>query len=301
MVKKRYVLRFIKRAIFLTIGSLIAAAGLELFIIPNKLVDGGIIGISIMASYLTQLPLAWFIIGLNIPFLALGYFHIGKTFSISTLYAVLALSYFTTILHSVPVFTDDLLLATVFGGIVLGIGVGLILRYGGSLDGTEITALILSPRFCFSVGEVVMFFNIFILGSAGFVFGWERAMYSLIAYFVAYKTIDVVIAGVDESKSVMIMSEKSEEISEAILQRLGRGVTHFYAKGGYTQEDKEVLYCVVTRLELAKLKNLIFEHDPEAFVAIEEVHDVHGGRFKKKAIHGYGKATKANTVSQSVT
>lgn len=283
---------WLKRAIFLTIGALITAVGLELFLIPNQLVDGGVIGVSIMASYLTNLPLPLFIIGLNLPFIIMGYSHIGKTFAVSTLYALAVLSYFTTILHPVPVFTEDLLLATVFGGIVLGIGVGLILRYGGSLDGTEITALLVSPKLGFSVGEVVMFFNIFILGSAGFVYSWERAMYSLIAYFVAYKTIDIVIAGLDESKSVMIMSEKSQEISDAILHRLGRGVTHFYAKGGYTQEDKEVLYCVVTRLEMSKLKNLILDFDPEAFIAIEEVHEVEGGRFKKKAIHGKGSTPK---------
>lgn len=280
------IIKIIKSFIFLTIGAVIAAAGLEFFLIPNKLVDGGIIGLSIMASYLFKLPLYWFIIGLNVPFLILGYLHIGKTFAFSTLYSVLALAYFTTLFHPIPAFTDDLLLVTVFGGVVVGIGVGLILRYGGSLDGTEITALLLGPKLSFSVGEVVMFFNIFILGGAGFVFGWERAMYSLIAFFVAYKSIDIVIEGLNESKSVMIISDKSDEISDAILQRLGRGVTHFYAKGGYSQENKEVLYCVITRLELSKLRNIIFEIDPDAFIAIEEVHDVQGGRFKKRAIHG---------------
>ncbi|CCO07018.1 YitT family protein [Desulforamulus hydrothermalis] len=295
MVRKQCY-KLCKRVFFLTLGALITAVGLELFIIPNKLVDGGIIGISIMASYLTKLPLAIFIVGLNIPFLVLGYLHIGKTFALSTLYSVSALAYFTTVLHSFPAFTRDILLGTVFGGIVLGVGVGLILRYGGSLDGTEITALIISPRFCFSVGEVVMFFNIFILGSAGFVYGWENAMYSLIAYFIAYKTIDLVLEGFDESKSVMIISDRSHEISEAILHRLGRGVTHFYAKGGYTQEDKEVLYTVVTRLEIAKLRSIVYDFDPEAFLAIEEVHDVQGGRFKKKAIHG--KQTNPQQVAQ---
>ncbi|GAB6157742.1 YitT family protein [Desulfotomaculum varum] len=294
MVRKQCY-KLCKRVFFLTLGALITAVGLELFIIPNKLVDGGIIGISIMASYLTKLPLAIFIVGLNIPFLVLGYMHIGKTFALSTLFSVSALAYFTTVLHSFPAFTKDILLGTVFGGIVLGIGVGLILRYGGSLDGTEITALIISPRFCFSVGEVVMFFNIFILGSAGFVYGWENAMYSLIAYFIAYKTIDLVLEGFDESKSVMIISDRSQEISEAILHRLGRGVTHFYAKGGYTQEDKEVLYTVVTRLEIAKLRSIVYDFDPEAFLAIEEVHDVQGGRFKKKAIHG--KQTKPQQMA----
>jgi len=287
MTKSKQIFRLTKSLVFLTLGSIITAVGLELFLIPNKLIDGGIIGISILASYLTNHPLAYYIIGLNIPFLILGYFHIGKTFTLSTLYSVCLLSYFTTQLHPVPAFTKDLLLVAVFGGIIIGAGVGLILRYGGSLDGTEIVALIIGPKLASSVGEVVMAFNVFILGIAGFVFGWENAMYSMIAYFVAYKVIDLVLSGLEESKSVMIMSEKSGEISEAILHRLGRGVTHFYAKGGYSEEDKEVLYCVVTRLEVSKLKSIVFDSDPNAFMTIEVVQDVHGGRFNKKAIHDY--------------
>jgi len=290
MTKSKQIFRLTKRLVFLTLGSIITAVGLELFLIPNKLIDGGIIGISILASYLTNHPLAYYIIGLNIPFLILGYFHIGKTFTLSTLYSVCLLSYFTTQLHPVPAFTKDLLLVAVFGGIIIGAGVGLILRYGGSLDGTEIVALIIGPKLASSVGEVVMSFNVFILGIAGFVFGWENAMYSMIAYFVAYKVIDLVLSGLEESKSVMIMSEKSGEISEAILHRLGRGVTHFYAKGGYSEEDKEVLYCVVTRLEVSKLKSIVFDSDPNAFMTIEVVQDVHGGRFNKKAIHDYSAA-----------
>jgi uncharacterized membrane-anchored protein YitT (DUF2179 family) len=290
MTKSKKFFRLIKRIVFLTLGSIITAVGLELFLIPNKLIDGGIIGVSILASYLSNYPLAYYIVGLNIPFLILGYFHIGKTFTLSTLYSVCVLSYFTTQLHPVPAFTKDLLLVAVFGGIIIGAGVGLILRYGGSLDGTEIVALIIGPKLGSSVGEVVMVFNIFILGMAGFIFGWENAMYSMIAYYVAYKVIDLVLSGLDESKSVMIMSEKSGEISEAILHGLGRGVTHFYAKGGYTEEDKEVLYCVVTRIEVSKLKSIVFDADPDAFMTIEVVQDVHGGRFKKKPIHDYSDA-----------
>lgn len=287
MTRSKQIFRLVKKLFLLTAGALIAAVGLELFLIPNQLIDGGIIGISILASYLSNYPLAFYIIGLNIPFLVIGYFHIGKTFTISTLYSVCLLSFFTTQLHPVPAFTKDILLVAVFGGIILGMGVGLILRFGGSLDGTEIVALIIGPRLGASVGEVVMAFNVFILGSAGFIFGWGNAMYSIIAYFIAYKTIDLVINGLEESKSVMIMSEKSAEISESILHRLGRGVTHFYAKGGYTEEDKEVLYCVVTRLELSKLKTIVFDADPDAFMTINIVNDVHGGRFDKKAIHQY--------------
>lgn len=287
MTKSKQILRLINRFIFLTLGAAITAVGLELFLIPNQLIDGGIIGISILASYLSHYPLAYFIIGLNIPFLILGYFHIGKTFTISTLYAVCMLSFFTTQLHPVPAFTKDLLLVAVFGGMILGMGVGIILRFGGSLDGTEIVALIIGPKLSSSVGEIVMVFNILILGSAGFIFGWENAMYSIIAYFIAYKAIDLILGGLEESKSVLIMSDKSDEISDAILHRLGRGVTHFYAKGGYTETDKEVLYCVVSRLELAKLKTIVFDADPDAFMTIELIQDVHGGRFNKKAIHEY--------------
>lgn len=287
MIKGKQIVRFIIRIFFLTLGAFIAATGLELFLIPNKLIDGGIIGISILSSYLSGFPLAYFIIGLNLPFLILGYSHIGKTFTISTLYSVCALSLFSALLHPVPAFTRDLLLVAVFGGVVLGVGVGLILRSGGSLDGTEIIALIIGPKFSVSIGEVIMVFNIFILGSAGFIFGWENAMYSIITYAIAYKAIDLVMGGFEESKSVVIISEKSVEISEAVISRLGRGVTHFYAKGGYTEEEKEVLFCVVSRLELAKLKTIVFDFDPQAFMTVEVLQDVHGGRFDKRAIHNY--------------
>ncbi len=290
MTKRKHIFRIIKSFVFLTLGSVITAVGLELFLIPNRLIDGGVIGVSILASYLTNYPLAYYIIGLNIPFVILGYFQIGKTFTLSTLYSVCVLSYFTTKFHPIPAFTQDLILVAVFGGIIIGTGVGFILRYGGSLDGTEIVALILGPKLGVSVGEVVMICNVFILGFAGFVFGWENAMYSILAYYIAHKAIDLVLGGLDESKSVMIISEKSPEISEAILHRLGRGVTHFYAKGGYTEENKEVLYCVVTRLEVSKLKSIVFDIDPDAFMTIEIVQDVHGGRFDKKAIHDYSPA-----------
>ncbi|HOV80237.1 MAG TPA: YitT family protein [Bacillota bacterium] len=282
---KKKIIKVLKRGFFLSAGSFMAAAGLELFLIPNKIIDGGVIGISILTSYLTDLPIGLFIFGLNVPFLLLAYNYIGFTFVMSTLYSVSTLALFTAFLHPVQHITDDLLLACVFGGIVLGIGVGTVLRFAGSLDGTEILALIYGPRFGFSVGEVVMVFNIFIMSGAGLVFGWDRAMYSVLTYFVAYKTIDIVVEGLKESKSAMIISDKSEEISTSIIYRLGRPVTHLYGKGGYTREDKEILYCVVTRLELAKLKNIVSEIDRNAFLAVEEVHDVMGGKFSKRAIH----------------
>ncbi len=283
--KKQIVFKEFKRFLALIIGAFLVAVGLEIFLVPNDVIDGGIIGVSLILKELTPIPYGIYLILLNIPFLIVGYKQIGKTFAISTLVGVAVLSLFVTLLHPVQVITADVFLASIFGGIVLGIGVGIIIRNGGSLDGTEIVAILANKRFGFSVGEIVMFFNIFILGSAGFVYGWENAMYSLIAYFIAFKTIDIVIEGLDESKSVTIISDNPDEIASAIMARLGRGVTHIYGKGGYTGEDKELLYCIVTRLEVAKLKSIVSEFDPQAFVAIEHVHDVMGGRFNKKAIH----------------
>ena len=283
--KSRKVLRTIKKYTFLLVGAIFAAIGLEIFLVPNNIIDGGIVGISIISSHLTKLPLGLFIFLLNLPFLAVGYKHIGKTFVWSTLFSISALSIGVTFLHPIPGITKDVLLASVFGGIILGIGVGLIIRYGGSLDGTEIVAIILEKRSGFSIGEIVMFFNIFILSSAGFVFGWDKAMYSLIAYFIAFKVIDVTVEGLDESKSVIIISEQPEEIAEVLMARLGRGVTMLQGKGAYTGIFKGVLYSIVTRLEIAKLKSIIEEIDPNAFVTFSDVHEVMGGRFKKRAIH----------------
>ena len=269
----------------LVVGAAITAVGLELFLVPNNIIDGGVVGISIMISFLTQLPLGIFVVVLNIPFLFVGYKHIGTTFVIFSLVALSALAVSTTLLHVVPPLTEDLLLAAIFGGVFIGIGVGIILRSGGSLDGTEIIAILIQRSKDVSIGQVVMFFNVFILGSSALVFGWDRALYSLIAYFVAFKTIDVVVEGLDESKSVIIISNKYEEISTAILTNLGRGVTHIYGKGGCSQEDKEILYCIISRLELSTLKSLIYEIDPDAFIAVEHVHEVLGGSFRKDPIH----------------
>ncbi|MBN8236807.1 YitT family protein [Halobacillus kuroshimensis] len=276
---------FTKRAVFITLGAIIMAVGLEIFLVPNQVIDGGIVGISIILSHLTEWKLGLFIFLLNIPFFFLGYNLIGKTFAWSTVYGIAILSTATTVLHPVPAFTDDILLATLFGGFILGIGVGMVIRYGGCLDGTEISAILISSKIPFSVGEIIMFINLFILGSAGFVFGWDRAMYSLLAYFVAYKMIDITIKGLDESKAVHIISDEYESISEAIIQRLGRGVTFLKGEGAFSNDEKKVIFCVINRLEEAKLKALVQEHDEQAFMAIGDIAEVRGGRFKKKEIH----------------
>ncbi|MCA1058968.1 YitT family protein [Rossellomorea aquimaris] len=285
MHKKIPLKEVVKRAILITAGAVIMAVGLEIFLVPNQVIDGGIVGVSIMLSHITGVKLGLFIFILNIPFFFIGYKQIGKTFAFSTLYGIVILSVSTTFLHPVAAFTQDILLASLFGGIVLGIGVGMVIRYGGSLDGTEILAILSSKRLPFSVGEIIMFVNLFILASAGFVFSWDRAMYSLLAYYVAFKIIDITIKGLDESKSVWIISENYEEIGDALLHRLGRGVTYLRGEGAFSGDDKKVIFCVITRLEEAKLKDIVAEHDPSAFLAIADIAEVRGGRFKKKDIH----------------
>lgn len=280
--KKDIIIRIIYKMLAITIGAAFASVGLEVFLIPNNIIDGGIVGISIMASYLSGVPLAVFLILLNLPFLYWGYRQIGKTFALSTLYGVSCLSFGVSILRPVPGVTDDFILAALFGGVILGVGVGLIIRSGGSLDGTEIIAIIFDRRTSFTVGEIVMFFNLFILSSAGVIFGWDNAMYSLLAYFVAYKTIDVTIDGLNETKGVMILSEYYEEISSAIRDRLGRECTIFENKCDSDQAC--TIFAVVTRLEVAKLKLIVTGFDRNALITITSV-EIEGKRFRKKAIH----------------
>ena len=265
-------------------GSILAAIGLEIFLLPNNVIDGGMTGISIIASHLTKIQLGIFVFLFNLPFVIVGYRQIGKTFAFSTIFSVICFAIGVSVLHPVPGITQDILLATIFGGIILGAGVGVIIRNGGSLDGTEIIAIILEKRTPFSVGEIVMFFNLFILGSSGFIFGWDRAMYSLIAYFIAFKTIDITVEGLNELKAVIIVSDKNDDISEAIMARLGRGITLLDGKGAYSGNKTNVIYVVLSRLEITKLKDIVNGFDTEALITITSVEGT-GKRYKKKAIH----------------
>lgn len=283
--RRRSKRQLLQRILLITFGAVLMAVGLEIFLVPNRVIDGGITGISIMLSSVTDWGIGVFLFILNLPFILIGYKQIGKTFAFSTLYGIVILSIATTLFHPVPAFTDDLLLATVFGGIAIGVGIGIVIRNGGSLDGTEVLAILANNKIPFSVGEVIMFLNIFILGSAGFVFSWDRAMYSLIAYFIAFKAIDITITGLEESKSVWIISDQYREIGDAILNRLGRGVTYLNGEGAFSGDDKKVIFCIITRLEEAKLKDIVDEADPTAFLSIADIAEVKGGRFKKKGIH----------------
>ncbi len=271
----------VKKFLLLFLGAFVASVGLEIFLVPNEIIDGGVVGLSIMAGAITDNEYGIFLVLFNIPFLFLAYRQIGRDFVVSTAIAILILAIWTEYFEPVPQLTDDLFLAAIFGGIIDGIGVGLIMRAGGSLDGTEIVAIIADKKSVFSVGEIVMFINLFIFAAAGFIFDWERAMYSVVAYFVISKTIDAVLKGMDESYSVMIVTQAPDEIGQALMDELGRGITILYGEGGYKKEQRKVLYAVVTRLEVQKVKELVQEYDETAFVTINQVHDIVGGRFKK--------------------
>lgn len=277
---KERVLFVLNKLCFLAFGAFVAAFALECFLVPNNIIDGGIVGISMILSYLTKYNLGLLILVLNIPFLCLAFTKMGKHFVFQTLYAVTMLAVGINIFETYHI-TDDLLLATVFGGIILGTGVGIVLKNEGSLDGTEIMSLVLSKKFGLSVGEIIMAFNIFIYFGAGLVFGWNKAMYSVLTYFIAYRVIDIVLEGLNSSKSVRVISDKAYDIGQELIDRFEISVTYLKGVGGYSKTEKTIIYCVVSRLEMAKLKEVVKEFDPGAFISVVDVHEAYGSRMGK--------------------
>jgi len=272
--------KYLTKYFFVTFGAFVAAFAIEGFLIPNNIIDGGIVGISMMFSYITKFNLGVLLVLFNLPFLFLAFQKMGKTFVATILYGVTMLGIFVNLINFHV--TESDLLATVFGGIILGVGVGLILRNDGALDGTEILAIRLAKKFGFSVGEIIMFFNLFIYSAAGFLYGWDSAMYSILTYFIAFRVIDIVMEGLNSSKSIYIITNFSTEIGNAIMKELDISVTYMKGKGGYSGKEQNIIYCVVSRIEMTKIKNLIRENDPSAFYFIQDVHEVDGVRVKKK-------------------
>jgi len=281
--KKDLVIEFFKRLFFLILGDFIVAIALELFLLPNKIFDGGVIGVSMITSYLTNWNLGLLIFLINIPFILLAFKSLGKKFVIYTFLAISILAVATNIVHHFNPVTGDLLLATVFGGILLGIGVGLVLRNNASLDGTEMLSMILTKKLKFvSVGELLMGMNLFVYAAAGALFGWDRALYSILTYYIASKFIDSVLEGFDKAKSVRIVSDFSKEIGDSIMKELDTSVTYMKATGGYSKQEKIITFCVVSKFDIPKLKEVVHDVDPKAFIVTEDVHEVEGIRFKKK-------------------
>lgn len=280
---------YIKDYFFLTLGALIYAFAIEGFLIPSQIIDGGVTGISMILSTLLGGELGYFIIGINLPFIVLALQKLGKKFVFSTLYSIivfaLGVMVFGKVFHGHCIIENlDLFLVAVFGGLILGAGVGLIIRNGASVDGTEILAVYATKKISFSVGEIIMFINLFIFTVAGFVFDWQHAMYSIITYFVAYKTMDIVIEGLNESKSVFVITDYSTEIGKDIMEKMDVSVTYIDAEGGYSGVKKRIVYCVISRLQVQKLKEIAKNIDPRAFIAIENVYEVEGVRVKKRKI-----------------
>ena len=268
------------KLVLISLGAVVTGFGLASFLAPNEIIDGGVIGVSMILSNVFKLNLGLLIIILNLPFILLAWKKMGTKFVILTAYANIILALSTNYFHSFRA-TGDLLLATVFGGIILGVGVGTILKSEASLDGTEMLSLIVSKKFGFSVGEFILIINVFIYAAAGLVFGWESAMYSVLTYFIASKVIDNVMEGFNSSKSVRIISDNAGIIGDALIERLDISITYLQGIGGYTGQDKDLIYCVISRIELPKMLEIVKEIDSRAFVSVVDVHEVYGGRLRK--------------------
>ena len=275
--KKFSLLKMFANLLAITIGAIITGFALDSFLVSNSIIDGGIIGISMIISHITKFNLGLLIILINTPFIILAFKKMGGKFVFQTAYANIILALALNFFHNFKV-TNDMLLATVFGGIVLGTGVGLILKNTASLDGTEILSLIISKKFGMSVGEFIMGLNVFIYLAAGMVFSWESAMYSILTYFIASKVIDTVMEGLNSSKSVRIISDEAGTIGNALIEKLDISVTYLKGIGGYSGMDKDLIYCVISRLEIPKMLDIIKEIDPKAFVSVVDVHETYGGR-----------------------
>lgn len=264
----------------LAIGAIIAAFAIEEFLVPCTILDGGIVGIGIMLSSLTGIALSVFTIVFNLPFLILGSKRLGKMFILKSGFAMVIFSIFLAVFAPLSNATDEYLLAVSFGGVILGCGVGLVIKCGGCLDGTEAVAILLNKKYKIPVGNTVLVINILIFIAAGFLFGFDRAMYSLLTYFITSKVLDIVESGMDQAKAAMIITNDAKEISEKIYQRLGRTVTIMEGEG-LVSGKKVVLYCVLTRFEIRELKDIIREVDSSAFIAVSDVSEIIGTHMKK--------------------
>ncbi len=277
--------RNIKDFILITAGIFSAAFGFKGFLLTNHFIDGGATGISLLISALTEIPLYILLIVINIPFIILGYTIIDKTFAIKTALAISGLALVVGVVDF-PNVTDDNLLVALFGGFFLGAGIGLSVRGGAVIDGTEVLAIYLSRKLSTTMGDIIIIINVIIFAAAAYLLSVEIALYSMVTYLSASKTLDFVIEGIEEYTGVTIISIKSEMIRQMIVETLGRGVTVYNGKGGYGKTGEssniDIVYTVVTRLELHRLRAEIEGIDPEAFVVMSSIKDTKGGMIKKR-------------------
>lgn len=285
-IRRINVIRAIKDILFITLGVAAAAFGLKGFLLPNQFLDGGVMGISLLVNVISGIDLSVLVILINLPFVIIAYTQISKLFAFKTLVAIGLLALVLAVVEF-PTITEDKLLISVFGGFFLGVGIGLSIRGGSVIDGTEVLAIYSSRKTTLTVGDIILVLNIFIFSLAAYILNIETALYAILTYLVASKTVDFVVHGIEEYTSVMIVSQKSNEIKEAIITRLGRGVTILkgksgYGKNGHQEKEIDVIFSVITRLELQRLKTEITKIDPDAFVVENSVNDIKGGMIKKR-------------------
>ena len=281
---KRF-LRELVHIVLIVLGILSAGLGLKGFLLSSRFIDGGVTGISMLLSNVLGFPLSILILVINLPFIALGYRQVGRKFAMKSALAIAGLSVCLVFVHY-PDVTPDKLLTAVFGGFFIGAGIGLAIRGGAVLDGTEIAALLVSKSSpLLKVGDVILILNIFIFSAAAFFLGIESALYSILTYFAASKTIDFLIHGIEEYHAVIVVSEKSEVIRQELIRALNRGVTVYKGRGGLSGAEQEILFCVVTRLEIGSVKEVVKEIDEAAFTVVHTLSDVEGGVVKKIALH----------------
>jgi uncharacterized membrane-anchored protein YitT (DUF2179 family) len=285
-IRRINVERMIKDTGFILLGVASAAFGLKGFLLPNRFLDGGVMGISLLVNVISGINVSLLVVLINLPFVVIAYTQVSKKFALKTLIAIVLLAVALAIIDF-PIITNDKLLISVFGGFFLGAGIGLSIRGGSVIDGTEVLAIYSSRKTTLTVGDVILIFNILIFSTAAYIINIETALYAILTYLVASKTVDFVVHGIEEYTSVMIVSDKSDEIKDAIVSKMGRGVTMLKGKSGFGKKghrinDIDVIYSVVTRLELQRLKTEITKIDPDAFVVENSVNDIRGGMIKKR-------------------
>lgn len=278
----------IKDAIFIALGVVAAAFGLKSFLLPSHFLDGGVMGISLLVHNQTDFDLSYLVVIINIPFIVIAYTQVSKSFAAKTLIAITLLAVLLAFVPF-PFITSDKLLISFFGGFFLGLGIGLSIRGGSVIDGTEVLAIYTSRKTVLTVGDIILILNIGIFSVAAYLISIETALYAILTYLVASKTVDFVVHGIEEYISVMIVSEKSTEIKNAITKNMGRGVTVLQGKGGFgkrghQEEDYDVIFSVITRLELQKLKTEVAKIDENAFMVENSVSDIKGGMIKKRPL-----------------
>lgn len=280
-------IRLVKDVFLIALGISSAAFGLKSFLLPNNFIDGGATGIALLASEVTHVSLSILLLIINIPFIVMGYKVIGKRFAVKTAMAIVGLAIVVATINF-PIVTNDKLLVAIFGGFFLGGGIGLAVRGGGVLDGTEVLAIFMSKKFGMTIGDIILAFNIVIFSVAAYLLSIETALYSIITYLAASKTVDFIIEGIEEYIGVTIISGKNEAIREMITDQMGRGVTVYRGKRGYGTHgetaDTDIIYTVITRLELNKLNTEIQKIDDQAFVVMNSVKDTRGGMIKKRPL-----------------